>query len=89
MVTYVVLVEDKSIQSLVGVLEGADRDALLELERALEVVRVGKRFFGLVLPSLIQGLRISLHVSYPSYCDLVRILADIMFQLALTGPDQI
>ena len=60
MVTYVVLVEDKSIQSLVGVLEGADRDALLELERALEVVRVGKRFFGLVLPSLIQGLRISL-----------------------------
>ena len=41
------------------------------------------------LPLESQGLGISLHVSYLSYCDLVRILVDIMFQLALTGPDQI
>ena len=38
MVTYVVLVEDKHIHLLVGVLDAADRDALLELERALNVV---------------------------------------------------
>ena len=41
------------------------------------------------LPLESQGLGISLHVSYLSYCDLVRILVDTMFQLALTVPDQI
>ena len=41
------------------------------------------------LPLEYQGLGISLHVSYLSYCDLVRILADIMFQLALAVLDQI
>ena len=41
------------------------------------------------LPLESQGPGISLHVSYLSYCDLVRILVDIMFQLALTVLDQI
>ena len=41
------------------------------------------------LPLEYQGQGISLHVGFLSYCDLVRILVDIMFQLALTVPDQI